>query len=168
MSGKFGKSDYEWAWEFHKNCDSLLHQRLASFTAAQAMTLAAFTLLTVARFNASGMMEMSAMRINLLEWARALLLILGLLTAIMGLAVTAPMLARLEFINNAYLNQNPVYEAYKLSAQNSAFNGWYKYVIPRALPAVEIIFWLLLLLLLFIGIKSDLVAPILMEAEKPR
>jgi hypothetical protein len=28
-----------WVWEIHKNCDQLLHQRLASFTAAQAMTL---------------------------------------------------------------------------------------------------------------------------------
>ena len=44
-----------WVWEIHKNCDGLLHQRLQSFTAAQAMTLAAFTLLTIARFNATNM-----------------------------------------------------------------------------------------------------------------
>ena len=24
-----------WIWEIHKNCDQLIHQRLASFTAAQ-------------------------------------------------------------------------------------------------------------------------------------
>jgi hypothetical protein len=34
------KTTEEWAWEFHKNCDAPLHARLASFTSAQAMTLA--------------------------------------------------------------------------------------------------------------------------------
>ena len=32
------KEQRSWIWEIHKNCDQLIHQRLASFTAAQAMT----------------------------------------------------------------------------------------------------------------------------------
>jgi hypothetical protein len=62
------KDQRSWIWEIHKNCDQLIHQRLASFTAAQAMTLASFSVLTVARFNAAT--NIAQGRLCLLDIAR--------------------------------------------------------------------------------------------------
>src|SRR2546423_13368887 len=72
-----------WIWEIHKQCDQLLHQRLASFTAAQAMTLAAFTLLTVARFNADPQ-KIDLTRINLLDRSRFIVIGFGVFLAVAG------------------------------------------------------------------------------------
>jgi hypothetical protein len=151
----FGKTEYEWAWELHKNCDNLLHQRLASFTAAQAMTLAAFTLLTVARFNASDKIPQG--RLDLLETAGMLVLFLGLITAIMGYLVTRPMFKRLEILNIEYLAKNPVYARYR----DAPGPRWrlYKIIIPDVLPAVEIGFWIYLLYLLNLGVSVGAAVP---------
>jgi hypothetical protein len=73
-----GKTEVEWAWEIHKNCDQLLHQRLASFTAAQAMTLAAFMVLTVARFQPN----IPADRIIFVEAGRYVINLFGLILSV--------------------------------------------------------------------------------------
>jgi hypothetical protein len=145
-----GKTELEWAWEIHKNCDHLLHQRLAAFTAAQAMTLAAFTLLTVARFNVDPD-KIPIARINLLEAARVLVLLLGLATALLGMFVAKPMFRRLEYLNDNFLYKIPVYHAYREAAVGARLR-WYKNIIPVHLPAIEIGFWVLLLMLLVSGI----------------
>jgi hypothetical protein len=154
------KTEIEWIWEFHKNCDQLLHQRLASFTLAQSMTLAAFTLLTVARFQG----QVDPCRIPYVEAARYLVAIFGLLMAVFGWLVTYPMLKRLEHLNKKYLTEKiPVYKEYLdtvLESTKFPWTGWkfpfkfYKDVIPIWLPAVEFGFWILLISLMTAAILS--------------
>jgi|SRR5208283_1627642 len=92
------KEQRSWIWEIHKNCDQLLHQRLASFTAAQAMTLASFTVLTVARFQADPC-KIDPFRIRLLDISRIGVATFGLFLAFAGWLVTYPMLKRLRFLS---------------------------------------------------------------------
>jgi hypothetical protein len=153
-----GKTEIEWAWEFHKNCDQLLHQRLASFTLAQSMTLAAFTLLTVARFQGA----LDPNRVHYVEAGRYLIALFGLLMAVFGWLVTYPMLERLDYLNNKYLTEEiPVYKAYLVTALEGARLPWskrqfpfnfYRRIIPIWLPAAECMFWILLIGLMSVAI----------------
>ena len=106
------KEERDFIWEIHKNCDQLLHRRLASFTAAQAMTLASFGVLTMARFQADPC-KIGVPRIRLLEVSRFGVILLGISLAAAAFLVTYPMVKRLKFINENFLFEDrPVYEAY--------------------------------------------------------
>jgi len=152
MSNNYVRSDnYKWMWEIHKNCDQLLHQRLAAFTAAQAMTLASFTVLTVARFQAQE--SMPPLRVHLLDTSRILVALFGLLIAIFGWLVTYPMLARLQSLNK-YLTEDPIYKYYIDAADKKLALPFlsvsfplkhYRNVIPIWLPASEAVLWVVLL-----------------------
>jgi hypothetical protein len=104
------KDERKWVWEVHKNCDQLLHQRLASFTAAQAMTLASFSVLTVARFNAAAGMPEG--RLELLDKARVGIAFFGLFLAFVGWLVTYPMFKRLNYLNHSFLFRDKTYQEY--------------------------------------------------------
>jgi hypothetical protein len=97
----FPKEQRNWIWEIHKNCDQLMHQRLASFMAAQAMTLALFTLLTVARFNADPT-KFAPPRIVLLDISRLGVTVFGVFLAVGGYLVTYPMRKRLQYLNDKF------------------------------------------------------------------
>jgi hypothetical protein len=156
-----GKTEIEWVWEFHKNCDQLLHQRLASFTLAQSMMLAAFTLLTVARFGSG----LDPCRAGYVEAGRYLIALFGLLMAGFGWLVTYPMLKRLDYLNDNYLKKEiPAYAVYVDTALDQINLWWikgrslvrlYKGVIPKWLPAAEAIFWLCLITLMTTAIFTN-------------
>ena len=99
-----------WIWEIHKNCDQLIHQRLAAFTAAQAMTLASFSVLTIARFNAAP--TMASGRLSLLDWARVWVVLFGIFLAAVGWLVTYPMFKRLNYLNQTFLFRDKIYRDY--------------------------------------------------------
>jgi hypothetical protein len=145
-----------WVWEIHKQCDQLLHQRLASFTAAQAMTLAAFTLLTVARFNADPV-RIAQERIHLLDISRLIVIVFGGFLAVASSLVTYSMFRRLNYLNRRFLFRDEIYDAYFYSI------GWmvpfYRYIIPVGLPVAEFGLWALLLYLLRQGILADVSLP---------
>ncbi len=84
------KDAHEWAWEFHKQCDSLLHSRLAAYFTGQSFLVTAFIVVVanIQKFH------------NLVPAAIA---ITGLLTAVLWLFVNAAMYSRLEAINQKYL-----------------------------------------------------------------
>lgn len=158
-----GKSEVEWAWEFHKNCDQLLHQRLASFTAAQAMTLAAFMVLTNARFQ-PGLDE----RVVFIEFGRYLIDFFGLALSGFTWMVTYPMVKRLDYLNeNILFEEIPMYKTYHQKAlEDFKIPGWrwidralvrfgapehertprrfYRNIIPRYLPISEMALWSML------------------------
>ena len=142
-----GPTNVAWVWEIHKNCDSLLHQRLQSFTATQAMTLAAFTLLTIARFNATNMPDF---RLTLLDYSRILVACFGLLTAVYGWLVTYPMFKRLQYLNLT-LTADPTYKSYIDAADTTMKVPFvridfplriYRNVIPIWLPLTELGLWI--------------------------
>jgi hypothetical protein len=154
----------KWIWEIHKNCDQLIHQRLASFTAAQAMTLASFSVLTVARFNAAtGMAEG---RLELLDKARVWVIGFGIFLAAVGWLVTYPMFKRLQYLNQNFLFRDKIYLNY-FKCIESKESSWgtkaekgtifpyslYKSFIPLWLPIAEGVFWLVLLRLLVVGLS---------------
>ncbi len=163
-----GKTEVEWAWEFHKNCDQLLHQRLASFTAAQSMTLAAFMVLTNARFQPN----IPADRLIFIELGRYTIDLFGLLMSIFTWIVTSPMVMRLDYLNKYVLaNEIPVYNDYLYKSLDAfTIPGWqlvdrvlkwlgrspeereprrfYRMIIPRILPIVELGLWIILFLLM--------------------
>lgn len=168
--------EYKWAWEIHKNCDQLLHQRLASFTAAQAMTLAAFTLLTVARFNAAANIPVT--RLVLLDCSRLFIVAFGLILALFAWFVTLPMLRRLLFLNEYILKRDDLYRRYIDFIDNpfSLFDRevsiapdgspvlpglkpwdlrfpltFYRNIIPMWLPLTEVTVWILLFVFTLIG-----------------
>jgi hypothetical protein len=155
-----GKTDLEWAWEFHKNCDQLLHQRLTAFTNTQAMTLAAFTLLTIARFNTA----VPAERIGYFEAGRVLIAVLGLIMALLGGLVTYPMYRRLQYLNTQFLiDKLPGYREYVITSLDDMRLPLirlkfplrvYRSIIPIWLPLVEVAFWVILLILLVAGISD--------------
>jgi hypothetical protein len=159
------KEQRGWIWEIHKNCDQLLHQRLASFTAAQAMTLASFTLLTVARFNADPQ-KIAIERLWLLDISRVCVIMFGVFLAIAGIFVTYQMLKRLRFLNEKYLFPgDPIYRAYydciEWSEENWSSNTktkfpyrFYRRIIPLWLPVAELLLWIMLLVLLALGILA--------------
>ena len=154
----------KWIWEIHKNCDQLLHQRLASFTAAQAMTLASFSVLTVARFNAVGMPEG---RLNLLDDARAWVVGFGIFLAFVGWFVTYPMFKRLMYLNQTFLFPgDTIYSDYfncikwtkktwgREKKRRTLFPySFYNKFIPLWLPAAEGLFWLVLAIFLAVALK---------------
>lgn len=157
-------TDEEWkrAFEIHRNCDHLMHQRLTAFTALQAFTITAYATLTVARFQLGVPVE----RIVWFEVSRIGLISFGIVSAVFGWMVTFPMLVRLRYLNETYLNDDPIYEKYiKAAHEDSRFNvllpkhpridsllrgRWIEYrtVIPIFLPLAEIGLWLVFLLTL--------------------
>jgi hypothetical protein len=153
MADTGSKTDFEWAWEFHKNCDQLLHQRLTAFTATQAMTLAAFTVLTIARFQTG----VSPDRLVYVDLGRYLIAIFGLAMAACGWLVTYPMYRRLQYLNTHYLaKENGVYKAYIETAVEGMkvpilkFDfplRTYRRIIPIWLPLSEIVLWVGLMML---------------------
>jgi len=173
-----------WIWEIHKNCDALLHQRLAAFTTAQSMALASFTLLTVARFNADPC-KISGWRIMLLDFSRFWIVLFGLFLSYATYMVTAPMLMRLDYLNEKYFFPNdPVYKEYiecienaefvakfekrvgspsldklllwRWSSKRQSFYKSYRSIIAVKLPTVELLFWTVLGLLLLAGMTITL------------
>jgi hypothetical protein len=159
----FAKVQRQWVWEIHKNCDQLLHQRLASFTAAQAMTLAAFTLLTVARFNADPK-NISMERIWLLEGSRVLVILFGAFLAFAGFLVTYPMFKRLRYLNETFLFPlDQIYSDYfhciewtesKWSPASKTIFPFplYRKIIPLWLPVSELVLWGFLMVFLLRGV----------------
>ncbi len=169
-----GKTEVEWAWEIHKNCDQLLHQRLAFFTAAQAMTLAAFMVLTNARFQ----LGIPPDRVHWIEAARYTLNLFGVTLSIFTWMVTKPMVMRLDYLNKTILTPSiAIYNGYLndalasftipcwswidwglmqagVPAEERTPRKFYRNIIPSTLPKVELGFWLVLLGLL---IGADLV-----------
>ncbi len=163
-----GKTEVEWAWEFHKNCDQLLHQRLAFFTAAQAMTLAAFMVLTNARFQ----LGVTPDRIWFIEAGRYTLNIFGFMLSVFTWIVTYPMVIRLDYLNETILDiKIPIYQKYHYAAlETFRIPGWsiidpilarlgfspqdreprrfYRNIIPKILPTVEMLMWAILFWLL--------------------
>ena len=145
-------ADYKWVWEIHKNCDQLLHQRLAAFTAAQAMTLAAFTLLTIARFKID---EDMVQRIPFLESSRFLVALFGLLVAVCGWLVTYPMYYRIQHLNQ-HLATDSIYKEYLDVVDKDVKVPFiridfplklYREVIPIWLPVFELGLWIGLIVL---------------------
>ena len=150
------------AFDIHKNCDQMLHQRLTAFTALQAFAIAAYTTLTIARFQAAVPSE----RIVWFEFSRVSLIAFGIVTAIFGWMVTFPMLVRLRYLNDKYLFTDPIYKSYMLDAHldqnyNKLLLEWpktdtylrkkwlnYRYVIPILLPLFEISLWSIFLVAL--------------------
>lgn len=157
-------SEEQWrrAFEIHKNCDQLLHQRLTAFTGLQAFAITAYAALTVARFQQA----VSPERIIWFEVSRVGLISFGIITAIFGWMVTFPMLVRLRYLNDRYLKQDKIYleyidEAHRQAPYNVLLENWpkldsrlrarwieYRNVIPILLPLFEILLWLLFLLTL--------------------
>jgi hypothetical protein len=160
----FAKEQRNWVWEIHKNCDQLLHQRLASFTAAQAMTLASFTLLTVARFNADPG-KIAPSRILLLDISRVGVTLFGVFLAVTGYLVTYPMVKRLKYLNDKFFFPNDkIYRNYfdciewdentwSPTSKGRFPYAFYRNIIPRWLPLAEGLLWVFLLLLLVFGIS---------------
>lgn len=147
------KDQRQWIWEIHKNCDQLIHQRLASFTAAQAMTLASFGVLTVARFNAGE--GIPPLRLELLDEARVWVIGFGLFLAFVSWFVIYPMFKRLKYLNDTYLFRDTIYSdyyhciewrrkkwKYKTKSKLLLFYRFYKSFIPLWLPIAEGLFWL--------------------------
>lgn len=157
------KDERSWIWEIHKNCDQLIHQRLASFTAAQAMTLASFSVLTVARFNATGM---PSERLWLLDYARVWVIAFGIFLAAVGWLVTYPMFKRLKYLNQTFLfPKDKIYldyfdcikwkeKTWNCSTKKLTMFPYplYNKFIPLWLPVAEGLFWLILLGLLVIAL----------------
>lgn len=153
------KEAIRWAFEIHKNCDSMLHQRLSAFTAIQSFTIAAYTLLTNARFQPSFPTE----RIFYLEFGRYAIGAFGISIAVFGWMVTYPMLVRLQYLDENYLTKSDIYKkylrdsidegVYKMLHNNksrisfSVPNIWknYRTIIPVWLPVAEIVLWVVLL-----------------------
>lgn len=154
----------KWVWEVHKNCDQLIHQRLASFTAAQAMTLASFSVLTVARFNAGPTMPSG--RLLLLDWARVWVVLFGIFLAAVSWLVTYPMFKRLKYLNQTFLFRDRVYRDY-IDCIKWQERTWgcetkkpaiflysiYNRFIPLWLPLAEGVFWLVFLGLLVFAVR---------------
>jgi hypothetical protein len=151
-----------WIWEIHKNCDQLLHQRLASFTAAQAMTLASFSVLTVARFGANVAKAATATtaaiagvppeRLLLLDIARLGVIFFGMFLAVVGGFVTYPMFKRLKYLNKEFLFSDKIYrdyfdciewdeETWEPGSKTRFPYPLYARFVPVWLPAVEVLFW---------------------------
>ncbi|HME21106.1 MAG TPA: hypothetical protein VKI44_07055 [Acetobacteraceae bacterium] len=162
-----------WIWEIHKNCDQLLHQRLASFTAAQAMTLAAFSVLTVARFNATVATPATTTtaaiggippeRLWLLDIARVSVILFGMFLAAVGGLVTYPMFKRLKYLNKAFLFEDNTYcnyfhciewdeETWDPKSKTRFPYPLYARFIPFWLPAAEVLFWAVLFGLLVVAL----------------
>jgi hypothetical protein len=131
------------------------------------MTLAAFTLLTVARFNADPQ-KIDATRILLLDISRFLVIAFGIFLAVAGLLVTYPMLKRLKYLNEIFLFRDRIYDGYFHSIEWRAKDwhakkrlptmyGWiirfYRQIIPVWLPVAEIMLWIFLFALLGWGVR---------------
>src|SRR5579859_4182627 len=153
---------YKWAWEIHKDCDQLLHQRLAAFTAAQAMTLTSFTVLTVARFGVKAADNIPPIRIVLLDVSRVFIALFGLLVAVFGWLVTYPMLKRLEALKEV-LREDQIYNKHIEIVEDLPVPFLkirfsfkiYRDVIPVWLPISEFALWIMLILFTFCGIVAS-------------
>ena len=119
-----------WVWEIHKNCDALLHQRLAAFTAAQSMALVSFTALTVARFTAD------PCKISIL---RILLEVVHDFEERIGTSILIRLLP------------------WQWSTRRASFYETYRSIIAASLPAVELLFWTFLSILLVAGVIITLI-----------
>jgi hypothetical protein len=139
------RTELEWAWEIHKNCDQLLHQRLAAFITAQAMTVAGFMTLTIARFQPG----LSVERALWIDGGRYALIIFGFVLALAAMAVSWPMYRRLQFLNNQYMRKLEVFDQYLNHINGPIRYAWYRLIIPFWLPLVEMIFWAILFLLVW-------------------
>ena len=122
------------------------------------MTLAAFTLLTIARFQATAPM---GPRLQLLEYGRLSVAAFGFIMAIFGWLVTYPMFERLSDLNDL-LTQDPIYSRYIKAADTKLRVPFvridfpmrtYKLVIPLFLPLTELALWITLITLTIIGIS---------------
>ena len=149
--------EYQVALEIHKNCDSMLHQRLASFTAAQSFSLAAFMLLTVARFQAA----LAPDRIVFLDAIRYAIIAFGIVLSVFGWMVTYPMLMRLRYLDDIYLRNNRVYaediDIEHVANTHDVFSQvpgikklWrvYRWVIPILLPFAEFALWIFIFIVM--------------------
>lgn len=85
-----GKSETEWAWEFHKQCDNLLHSRLAAYFTGQSFLVTAFVI----------------SKSNFMQFGHPTLIalcVVGFLTSLLWLFVNVSMYIRLEGLNRRYL-----------------------------------------------------------------
>ena len=159
-----------WIWEIHKNCDQLIHQRLAAFTAAQAMTFASFSVLTIARFNAAP--TMASGRLSLLDWARVWVVLFGIFLAAVGWLVTYPMFKRLNYLNQTFLFRDKIYRDYfdcikwqertwacETKKPTVFLYSIYNRFIPLWLPIAGGVFWLVFLCLLVFALSLQPAPP---------
>lgn len=127
------------------------------------MTLAAYTLLSIARFGAIVSVELPKQRLWFLDASRVLLVAFGLFLTMAGYLVTYAMFKRLKFLNDTYLFEDEIYKLYHdcidwdnwtQREKRVVFpNSLYKNIIPLWLPLAEWTLWLCLLVLLWWGIS---------------
>ncbi|WP_139226233.1 hypothetical protein [Falsiroseomonas stagni] len=158
------KDEHEWAWEFHKQCDALLHSRLAAYFTGQSFLLTSFTLIIINPAHGPKILLY-------------LVAILGLFTGIIWLFVNVAMFARLEALNEKYLfrkNEDRLRVKFKAIENDKAekmrdvftfyirdsiqeTNLWfplpsplrlYKYFIPYATPFLFVFLWAAILICL--------------------
>lgn len=84
------KDEHEWAWEFHKQCDILLHNRLTAYFIGHSFLISAYTSFITSKFD------------NRVIFAK-IICIVGIATAIVWLFVNVAMYSRLEALNQKYL-----------------------------------------------------------------
>lgn len=133
------------AWEIHKDSDALLHSRLASFASSQSFLVTGYVI-------AVANMETPTSYLSALSYMIASL---GLLYAVIFLAVCSFLVSGLRRLKKKYLRFDPVYYSYysrvirvdDFEGERRQSEGWKQYAIPLFLPGLAALYWIAVIVL---------------------